>query len=1585
MKRPWRLTTYHEYLEYLTQAPSRVQQGAAALSLIAQNSIFLKHFTQLSRGERDRIGMHLKHVAVASRTEKIQFLEKLFPQPEDAPPSGGFTPAEAGRDDFFSGLEDLLALNNDPEYLCSSLKQLRAAYGEKFWDYWPMLVDLGKKAGSHSGNFYANSLVPLCAYIHTRDDLSRMGEALAARYNTLPEDKKNNEWFLSQINQNVPSGIHGQNVPNLISLNPARRKLLIKALHPLAPGNTAEKLLGLLPFLGLGKEGQTLAGNPELVDQLFSTNQLDLSWDHLEHILVMGALFPKAAYRLLPHLIITMHMFREGVTEAVVSKENIKTLGPRIRQEVIDALEAEPDLLLQRQMVKVLALGDDDQIYAMRQQAILLVEAFYGRDSFEGLVGNIRRDIHTRPTPRDLKAARAYLEFAKNGNSETLSNLGFQLTDQDAMPADAEKKAEVIKAAEKLVVMLEDIYGEGSLAALTEHYLRWRETPGGHPDLEAEISRVLVLPNETTVGDLNRLAAVRVKLSRLSRSLQGEARLRTLVLDNHLEQLFYAGFNSLRDNLDFSKPSSVLDLISTLLVNTQANGYDDAEIQTLLGELKALSLQKSTTREYWLKIYSLFKRSERLLAAASQHGIETYQDLADHLGTNANEKEKAWLDKFSANLFRSDTIYLLSQSLSEAKKAAAAHAQISGWDIMVPGEAEGVLRFIEKPEELKNVLENEIIVIRRLPPDVNLAEVRGIVVLEEDGLLSHPAIQARKLRIPLVVCPDWAILEKYKNGEWIQLTARGEDDVVLEKIDGPKRSQGPPVKAAAPISLPPADTSRRESVVLPERYTQGTVGNKAFRLGRLNAILEKIKAGVFKPRHFTINFSLYQKVLANHENEAIKARLEEMILQASAASKAENLPAILKEIRDLLAGLKIPEDELNLIRQTINKSFGKHARVFLRSSTNAEDLPGFPAAGQYDSFGNIEPTNAELAKNIKKVWASTWNDRAFHDRKTHRIRHTDVVMAVLVQETVPADYAFVVHTENPSNPDEVLVEVVQGLGESLVSGAPEFAGSPYRFAYHKKTGEVRIVRFANKSQKIIIENGVMKTVRASYADDPLTTDQGLRFIRTMAETSLKIERGFGSPQDIEGAVKLEGSTWRPAYLQSRDQIEVIKPGGPPVSTAGKYTTKKNGPKVFDRRRMGGDKVRLFSIEAIKGFLLSFAGRFSREQNTVIREVTTEIVDWWSTEATPEAREGLVNRYIGKIQPLTLSNVFKNILAGRLSVRNIMAFSAPLMLGAGGLTWLLLISFSQFFGFLGLAVLTFSPFAYYRGYFRACQLPDLILIPPAQPEISMRGAVAHELIHLFASEELGLPDLPYATAMGEVIDNAALELSQGEYCGGDFSAYAYGRGLAEDDITEQERLRLAADFVRGKFKNLQADNSRLPQAWPAAPIRRFSFWEGPMEPKWTYSLGAVLGGIAQGHGKKTGDMKAAWRYLRDMMKAEQADTITRKNPPQEVFYSLSPEFMAEENRENPSRALSGTEEKTRKRLVPVKIASGHLQLEVLSHLSSHPGARPPLILIHGICHGAWCWENYLDFFSKQGFDVYALSLRGHGASAGGDRI
>jgi len=47
-------------------------------------------------------------------------------------------------------------------------------------------------------------------------------------------------------------------------------------------------------------------------------------------------------------------------------------------------------------------------------------------------------------------------------------------------------------------------------------------------------------------------------------------------------------------------------------------------------------------------------------------------------------------------------------------------------------------------------------------------------------------------------------------------------------------------------------------------------------------------------------------------------------------------------------------------------------------------------------------------------------------------------MAVLIQKIVKAQYAFVIHTTNPTNgdEDEVYAEACRGLGESLVSDKP---------------------------------------------------------------------------------------------------------------------------------------------------------------------------------------------------------------------------------------------------------------------------------------------------------------------------------------------------------------------------------------------------------------------------------------------------------------------------------------------------------------------------------------------------------------------
>ncbi|NTV53760.1 MAG: alpha/beta hydrolase [Candidatus Firestonebacteria bacterium] len=78
--------------------------------------------------------------------------------------------------------------------------------------------------------------------------------------------------------------------------------------------------------------------------------------------------------------------------------------------------------------------------------------------------------------------------------------------------------------------------------------------------------------------------------------------------------------------------------------------------------------------------------------------------------------------------------------------------------------------------------------------------------------------------------------------------------------------------------------------------------------------------------------------------------------------------------------------------------------------------------------------------------------------------------------------------------------------------------------------------------------------------------------------------------------------------------------------------------------------------------------------------------------------------------------------------------------------------------------------------------------------------------------------------------------------------------------------------------------------------------------------------------------------------------------------------------------------SRTQTVAVPTARGPLALEVLSRLPASPRALPPLLFVHGIIHGAWCWDEYfLDYFARRGFRAYALSLRGHGQSQGQERI
>ena len=64
-------------------------------------------------------------------------------------------------------------------------------------------------------------------------------------------------------------------------------------------------------------------------------------------------------------------------------------------------------------------------------------------------------------------------------------------------------------------------------------------------------------------------------------------------------------------------------------------------------------------------------------------------------------------------------------------------------------------------------------------------------------------------------------------------------------------------------------------------------------------------------------------------------------------------------------------------------------------------------------------------------------------------------MSVLIQKIIPAEYAYVIHTKNPTNnsKNEIFAEVVIGMGEALVGA---YEGQSFSFIYNKDNNKYEI-------------------------------------------------------------------------------------------------------------------------------------------------------------------------------------------------------------------------------------------------------------------------------------------------------------------------------------------------------------------------------------------------------------------------------------------------------------------------------------------------------------------------------------------------
>lgn len=158
----------------------------------------------------------------------------------------------------------------------------------------------------------------------------------------------------------------------------------------------------------------------------------------------------------------------------------------------------------------------------------------------------------------------------------------------------------------------------------------------------------------------------------------------------------------------------------------------------------------------------------------------------------------------------------------------------------------------------------------------------------------------------------------------------------------------------------------------------------------------------------------------------------------------------------------------------------------VRSSAVGEDSADRSAAGQYESLMGV--SRDELAGAVERVYRSADLERARAYRGSARTG-----MAVVIQREIRPSRAGVAFSRDPlSGAEEVMIECVFGHGEELVSGRKQ----PDRYRV-KSEGKVQPELTAKEEPYRLL-----RTLR----DDE---------VRAVADLTLRAERGFGSPVDVE--------------------------------------------------------------------------------------------------------------------------------------------------------------------------------------------------------------------------------------------------------------------------------------------------------------------------------------------------------------------------------------------------------------------------------------------------------------------------------------
>jgi len=398
------------------------------------------------------------------------------------------------------------------------------------------------------------------------------------------------------------------------------------------------------------------------------------------------------------------------------------------------------------------------------------------------------------------------------------------------------------------------------------------------------------------------------------------------------------------------------------------------------------------------------------------------------------------------------------------------------------GTAVGVLRVVKAGVKYEDLTfkQTDVVVLPEVLPDIT--PVSGIISDTFSTPLSHVSLRARAWAIPNVGLKKATTTYKALHGKTVYFEAGPVKHTLrlatTAEIDAWKKRRA----AAKRVVVPKADLSVRDLRRLVKLRAKDVVsyGAKTANLGEVARANIK---NVIVPAGFGIPIFYYdQHMKAN----GLGARVTALLADKKFTSDGKYRKQKLRELRAAIA--KAPMDAAfrkAVVAETTKLSAGKG--VFVRSSTNAEDLPGFNGAGLYDTVPNVKGDD-KLVAAIKQVWASVWNLRAYAERQFFGIDHTKVYGAVLVQIAVNPTAAGVLITPPPKATGLGLVYVINakwGLGMRVVAGKK----SPEIVHYNHYNKALRIMSRSDETTQLVFDKvGGIKEVPIANAGKPVLSD-----------------------------------------------------------------------------------------------------------------------------------------------------------------------------------------------------------------------------------------------------------------------------------------------------------------------------------------------------------------------------------------------------------------------------------------------------------------------------------------------------------------